>query len=290
MGRKNIKKTLVFIDSSALVETIKGNFSGETLKEIIKLLNGNKLLLLIPEVTKTEIIEEANNLKDDLVKRVEGNLIINKILGIPEQQVQNETKKKKKEIRESNADLIDNLTKNNREVLIKNITDFYESISADLEKIFKHRNTEIIPLTDELIIAGMRRSLLKKAPYTGKDKSNESQHTKDTDCIAFESLTSFLKSLEIKKISHLAMCVRDKDYNSKDGKLHDDILVDISYLNPKYYEGLPQMINAEFKIKIGTEQLQKVTEGEEKLTLASESSGIDYSSSSSSSSQNLSSN
>ena len=61
-----------------------------------------------------------------------------------------------------------------------------------VKKIIKHKNTKTIPMTDVLMLSGMRRSLSKIPPSNARNKK-KTPHTKDQDCIAFESILQFLE-------------------------------------------------------------------------------------------------
>jgi hypothetical protein len=104
----------------------------------------------------------------------------------------------------------------------------------------------------------MRRSLLKKSPYTKIEKITESAHTKDVDCIAFETLVAFYKKQTSKRNKDaLIMCVSDKDYFSIDGVLHDDLKKDIN-VETKCYKTLSEMLEKEFKAQIGSKKRKKM--------------------------------
>ena len=215
-----------------------------------------------------EIITQYTSWKDGVTENIKGNLTTKKILGI-EDLTEKDRNRKKKQKGETEAEKIDSVIELDRKEMIKKIKGHYESISGEIDKIFKHKNTAIVELTDQILIAGMKRSLLKKSPYTKTDKSTENAHTKDIDCIAFEALISFCnKHYNKKKKDCLIMCVSDKDYLSSDGKLHGDMKGDIK-MEHKCYVNLQEMMNKEFKVKIDIEKLKKQKEiSSKELTLS----------------------
>lgn len=270
------KGILLFVDTDIFLDAVFSNHGKAVLEGLMKVLDGNEVFLLLPEVIQMEILEGFNLWRTDLLKTVQGNLETVKILGFKEAAASpSKTGVNNKGSKDSNADLVDGLIKDHRKSLIKTISEFYISMLSDLNKVFSHKNTEVIPLDDDSILQGMKRSLLKKAPHTNREKRTESQHTKDVDCIAFESLVSALKKKDAESTGHLAICVRDRDYHGDNGDLHQDITLEISMFDPVHYADLYSMFEKELTIQIIENKTAQSVE-EEGLTL-SPRSGVDSS-------------
>lgn len=275
MAQKKPSHKLLFIDTNIFIDGIFSNSGNQILEELIKKLNDKKIVIILPEIIKMEIFNKFEEMKKGLIEKAENNLSIEKILGIDD----NVKSKRKESNAGKNAKTIDGIIEKDRKKLINSINEFYKSMSTTISKLFNHKNTKIIELTDKLLLSGMRRSLLKIAPFTNTNKTGESAHTKDADCIAFESLIFHLKANNSKSKNSLIICVSDKDYHSKDGNLHTDISNDLKNFKFKSYKDLPSMFVNEFSdIQIETKQETKKPTGNEVLTLAAPTSGIEQSS------------
>lgn len=264
----------IFIDTNLFIDSITSNDGENILNSIFKQLKKKNIKFVLPEVIKMEILTQYNYWKDDVIGSIKANLETKKILGIKGDLTDAEKKNKKKQKGETEAEKIDGVIEPHRKNMIKKIEEHYKLTSKKINQIFKHKNTKIIALTDQILLAGMKRSLLKKAPYTRLEKHTESAHTKDVDCIAFETLVAFCKkNTDGRKKDILIMCVSDQDYFSSDGKLHKDLIKDIGIEN-KSYKNILEMLDKEFKIKIGFRKLKKDKGMEGKTGSLAGSSGL----------------
>lgn len=269
----------IFIDTNLFIDAMTSNDVENILNSISKQLIKGNIKLILPEVIKIEILTEYNFQKDGVVKAIGLNLETKKILGIEEPLTDAGKKNNKKQKVEIETEKINNVIEPYRKEMIKKIEEHYKSILKMINQIFKHRNTRIITLTDQILLAGIKRSVLKRAPYTRKDphvkpEKHENTHTKDIDCIAFETLLAFCKkNTDKQKRDILIMCVSDPDYFSLDGKLHADLMKDIKLEN-KSYQSIPEMLNKEFQIKIESRKLKKVKGLENKTGSLAGSGGV----------------
>lgn len=270
------RNKLLFVDTNIFLDAITSDFSVSIIKSFCEILDNNKVEFILPEVIKVEIITQYQYWKNDIVRIVEKNLSTENILGIEDTTDKNSKKNQNK--RESEIGIIDDLIKNDRNDVVAKIKKHYETVIQSLEKLFTHKNTKNIRLDYHLLLEGMKRSLLKKSPSTRTEKSTESAHTKDVDCVAFESLISYLESRK-ESDDFLIICVSDKDYLSDDGKLHNDIESDLSQLSHSHYQDLLIMLEKEFQLNIATEDSQEnMDKGEESLTLSPKAGIIEGSS------------
>ena len=248
----------IFIDTNLFIDAVTSNEGEYILGSIIKQLNKKSVKIVLPEVIKAEILTQYTYWKNGVIESVKGNLTTLNILGIKEGLTETDKKNRKKNKGETEAEKIDSVIEPHRKAMIKKIEGRYKSITKKIEQVFKHKNTEIVKLTDQILLAGMKRSLLKKSPYTKTEKITESAHTKDVDCIAFETLVAFYKKQGSKPSKNtLIMCVSDKDYFSNEGTLHDDLKKDIN-IDTKCYKTLPDMLDKEFKAQINSKKGKKV--------------------------------
>lgn len=276
MAKKTLSKKFLFVDTNIFIDALTSNHGEQVIDELAKKLTESKIVLILPEVIKMEIITQYSSWEKDILEKAEENLSVESILGIRDTTGNG---KKKERRGETEAKKIDDIISPDRKRLLEKIKGHYKVVSDDIEKVFGHKNTKVIDLTDQLLFAGMKRSLLKKSPYTRSDKATENAHTKDMDCIAFESLLSFISLQDEKKSKgNLVMCVSDKDYVSKSGDLHDDLKRDIGKFS-KYsrYGSLIDMLKGEFKVEIGSKNKNVPTAREEGFTLSPKTGVVDSS-------------
>ncbi len=214
----------VFIDTSIFLDVLYSNTSSEYIDKILKELSDNKMILLLPKVIQMEILKDFTLWKKDLLEGITQKLEIDLILDVTDKDKVGTGKSKKK--KSDNLSLIDGITKKTRTELIKNVSDFYQKIQTKLNSIFTSKNTKIIELSDTIIIKGIERSLLKKAPSTKLDKKTEHQHLKDVDCIAFESILCFLGGCKLSREDIFYIFTSDDDYLDEDN-LREDIKKDL---------------------------------------------------------------
>lgn len=249
----------IFIDTNLFFDIMTSNNGENVLDAILAQLSKNNIKFILPEVIKVEIFTQYNSWKSSVIESIKINLETKKILGIKDALTDTEKKKNKKQKGETEAEKIDSLIEPHRKKIVKKIEEHYQLILKKSDNVFKHKNTKILTLTNQILLAGMKRSLLKKAPYTKSEKQTESAHSKDVDCIAFETLVTFCKKVtNEKKKNVLIMCVSDQDYFSSDGKIHFDLIKDIGIGN-KSYQSISVMFNKEFQINIEAQEENKGT-------------------------------
>jgi len=245
---KNILK-IIFIDTNVFINCVfkeDEDLGIDTIDQIIEKLNGQKTVLILPEIIKTEVIEEIHGKFINLIKYIE-------------ERLQNESLKNSfKNTRISH--LFEETVKENKNEIIKKINKIEDSILKKVNEIFNHKNTKRLTLSEKLILAGMKRSLLKLAPYSNPNvSSKKTAYIKDVDCIAFESLLEYINKNSNKKKSKIIICTNDIDYfeNFEKNKLCSDILKDINNKNVSAYTNPLEMLNKEFDKQYSREQLNK---------------------------------
>ncbi len=265
----------IFLDTNLFIDVVTSNDGESILNSILKQLAKKGVVLVLPEVIKMEILTQYTFWKQGVAENIKLNLDTKRILGIKEALTDTEKKDKKKQKGETEAEKIDSLMAPHRAQMIKKIEGYYRAISKKTEQIFRHKNTKMIALSDQILLAGMKRSLLKKSPYTRTDKGTENAHTKDIDCIAFETLAAFCKKSSQGNIKNsLIMCVSDKDYFSTDGNLHSDLKEDIK-METKFYRTIPEMLEKEFKVLIVQKRSKKNKKTEDSIgSLAGSNGGL----------------
>lgn len=258
-------KKYVFIDTSVFLDVLYSDTSSEDLSKILKELNDNKFLLILPSVTFKEIEKDFKFWKRNLVKGIEQQLSIDLILNVTDKDKTGGKDVKKKKIH--NSVLIDKITKAERSRLIEAVENFYETLEKNLEFIFKHKNTKVIDLTSDIILKGIERSLLKKAPSTKLDKKTEHQHLKDVDCIAFESILAFLGSSSVRKDDIFYLVTDDNDYKSDDGKLLRDELINDLFMfkktNIRYAQSIDSVVAGKIKKRVDKKEAIGSLSGED---------------------------
>lgn len=253
-------KNYLFIDTDVFFDAMTSNSSKEILNKLNNKLDDKNTFLILPVVILKEIEKLFENWKVDFFKKTEGNLTVKKILGIEEQLTNSNAKQKKRSYELLNSDLIDKLIKEKRDNLLAEIKQFYADLSKKFDLILKHKNTIIIELTDELVLNGIKRSLLKKAPYTRNDKITENAHTKDVDCIAFESLLFYLNNEnKVGTKDNLSLCIKDSDYRKLDRTLCEDISSDLKKFSLKDYETIELMLNDSSRVVSKTKKTEQGT-------------------------------
>ncbi len=249
---KDVSK-FVFIDTCVFLDVLYSDSSSEIMGKIISELNSNKVTLILPKVILKEIEKDFKFWKKDLLSGIEKNLSIDLILGITDKE-KTGGKDSKKQKKTDNSLLIEKITKEDRLKLTKTVESFYNELETKLEFIFQHKNTKVIELDNNIILKGIERSLLKRAPSTKLDKKIEHQHMKDVDCIAFESLLSFFDSVSISKSDIFYLITGDSDYKMEDSDLlRDELINDLSKFkktNIKYFQSIDHIFVGKSKKEI----------------------------------------
>lgn len=230
MTQKIKSNKYVFIDTNIFLDILYSDTSSDDLDKILKEINSKKITLLVPKVIQMEVLKDFAMWKKNFLESIAQKLKIDLILDVTEKDKTGTGKDRKK--KNNNTLLIDNLTKDSRDELVRKVSDFYTEIEDKLRSIFGNGNTKIIELSDSIIIKGIERSLLKKAPSTKLDKKTEHQHMKDVDCIAFESVLHFFSENKLSSYDIFHIFTTDSDYFDED-KLRDDIKNDLSKFKDK---------------------------------------------------------
>ncbi len=247
---KKVKKgrKFAFIDTSVFLNILYSDFSLEIIDKLNKELNNDKIFLIFPVVILREIQKDFEFWKKELLSSIENQIAIEYILGITDKE---KTGGKGSKNKNTNSLLIDKITKEDRQNIIKTVKVFYENIEKNINSIFQHKNTKILELNNDIILKGIERSLMKKAPSTKLDKKTESQHLKDVDCIAFETLLNFFNSETIMKDDMFYLITDDDDYKTSDDNcLRDDLIQDLSKFNKvniKYCQSIDDIFSLRSK-------------------------------------------
>jgi len=243
------KKKIVFIDTNIFLACATAEINDsdiDVLEKIHSRLERDEMTLLLPEVIKEETYRK---LEEAFGRFREASKIPDAVGANPEQK-KDAKLKLLKEIQQ------DEIKKANEQVL-KKIKEREDAANKLLSKIFKHKNTVEIALSDEVILSGLRRSALVMRPSSAAN-GDKAHHTKDIDCLAWESVLAGLKANEDFKSAALFICTRDSDYfgTSKDETIHKQISDDTKKHvgTVKGYSDLLKMLDAEFKIKYAKAQ------------------------------------
>ena len=201
-----------------------------------KLLNEDKVKLLLPEIIKIEFIKIFNSKKEDLFCEIN---------------------KHKKEIMMNGR-----LNKKPKDD-IKKIIDLYmkkkettaEKVKLEIESIFKHKNTiqSGLELTPNIFVEAYKVYLKDEKPYRNNKKKDDSKQDKiiQNDCLIIETLKSFLN---LQSNYTFYFCSQNKidfgDFNKKNKKfyIHQDIKE--KFKNIDYFENLGKLLNSKFKTKL----------------------------------------
>lgn len=232
------QRVYAFIDTDVFIRSLLGNYGDKILEILVINLDENKLTLIFPDIIKSEVLHLFTKEKRKTIERVTSNLEIRKVLGIQEPTTDEKKKNRSQNsivpTRDvSNSEKLDEVTKADRDNLLLKIENYYECIFKKLEDIFQHKNSKNIDVTNEIMLRGMKRSLMKLPPFS--DKTTEQSRTKDADCIAFEALIDLVNSDFIPVSEKLVMCLSDKDYIDQDGKIHEHIKIDLAKISSTVY-------------------------------------------------------
>ena len=214
MKRKKVKiSKLLFIDTNiiincALEEVDKHNIN--TLKDIEKNLDKKEIILILPENIKEEVFINIKDRFEKLQKNAEEKF---KNLNFDDGRFKTPVS-------------IEEEINKNRDILVEKIKDRHKSVTKIIDKLFKHKNTKIINVTNELVVSGMKRACLMKSPYTSI-MSNKTSFLRDKDCIAFEALLNYLKKEKDTKKMRFIICSEDGDYFKSESDLYDEVIREI---------------------------------------------------------------
>jgi hypothetical protein len=249
---KKIRK-IVFVDTNIFVSCIFEEMEGLNLgflDKIKKLLNKNKIILVLPEVIKNEIENELKMGFYNLENGIESKL--------SERISEKEKDKKKKSLL---PEIYRKLEKDGVKLLkIKQ-----KKSETIINSIFEHKNTRIIKLNNDIITLGITRSLRMIPPYNDYNKDKPT-FLKDRDCIAFESLLYSSKEIKDSNNLELIICTDDCDYYRRDdkNKLDSEIEKDASrkFKTIFVYKNLIQMLRKKFNEHYTVKQEEKYQDRE----------------------------
>lgn len=252
-----MQKKILFIDASVYINCAlqEANDSNcEVLENILKKIEKEELTLVLPEITKNEVLvrlkPKFNELKESLLSLLKPLNDESKIL-------ENKLKAKKTNEKTSKLklDTINKIIKKSESNIDDAIKSEYNKSFEIINKIFNSKNIYNISLSDSLILKGIKRSLLKRPPF--RDSGGKT-HTKDQDCIAFECQLFQLSEEKTLQNQKYIICVDDSDYLDKKKKIYPEILEDIKPFCKEIvgYNNPLEMLNEEFKAKYSKEDIE----------------------------------
>ncbi|MCK5061930.1 DUF4935 domain-containing protein [Candidatus Parcubacteria bacterium] len=239
---------IVFIDTNIYINCAYEEFEDlnlDVLDKIIENLDSDKMILVLPEIIKSEVLVNLKNRFDKIKKAIPDSFSSISF---------------KKELENNKSKTVSKLISKSKKYFIKEFEKSNKSTIDIIQKVITHKNTNIVPLTDQLVLRGINRSLLKKAPYSKMEKA----YTKDCDCIAFETLKQYLTKLKNSKKYSCIICSDDSDYfkNIKENKLSEDIILEVEKLSGKIigYNNPLEMLKNEFEATYSEEEVEKFKE------------------------------
>lgn len=227
-------KKLLFIDTNIFISCIYKeieNLDIKPLKDVLKKLKQDELILIMPEIIEKEIYYTLDKNFSDYKKQ-----LIDDFKNLIE-----------KKGSERGSHLIKDVLKESQTNCLSKVNEAMEEGKKIVKEIILQKNTKKVPLENELIMKGIRRSIFKIPPFT--DNRDKPQHTTNQDCFAFESVLKFLEDKTYKKYT-LVACINDADYylNKEDDTLkkaiEDDLKKYIKYI--KSYKNPLEMLKKEF--------------------------------------------
>lgn len=242
-----LEQNLVFMDTGIFIGCLIGKFKDvdiKILEKIIDQLDNNNIILILPESLKEEFFKVFDNIFDQ-AKEYNAKCF---------SQIKEQPKNEKSQLTKITNKALEQGEKYAKDEIKK----IKESSFKVFNKIFNHKNTKIIKLSDSILIKALKRSALFIPPKTRK--AVKKAHPTDNDCTNYESLIDYLSKGSFKK-NKLIFCAIDSDYFSeeKENQLHktiNDELIKyckeiLVYTNPL------EMLNKEFQEKIPKEEVKQ---------------------------------
>lgn len=235
----------LFIDTNIYIACsllIKHGHEPETIEKLNKLLNSNKLILILPEIIELEFFRE---------------------LEVTLTQIKKSCDNFKKEFKKSK--IFPSYLNDEKEKIFKIINQIYEKREESskesknrIMKLFKHNNVEKIPLNFDIFLNGYKRVLSGKKPC--KSYKDEKKHIIDADSMIVESIIYFTK--DKKNIDFILCSDNHKDFGIyeeeiKDHILHDDIKEDLPK-NTKYYTDLFKVFDEELDSQVNVKEQKEI--------------------------------
>lgn len=253
--KKSTKTTgkLVFIDTSSFINCAAEEVVGldlQTLEKISKKIESGEIVLVLPENINIETL---------------------RVLESTFEKFKDKVKKHWKAISESQKDepaVVKTALVSAEKSTLEEIDKKYSKSRKLIEKIFKAKSTKRINITGDSIIAGIKRAVLKKPPFTDpRQKSKENSHSIDQDCIAVESILSFLSGNKEYKELDLIICTSDVDYFTQDDELSPEIRDELAIHSKgiRAYQSPVEMLKKEFEQKYSKKQEKEYKEIQPKI-------------------------
>jgi len=248
MAKRAKSKKYVFIDTNVFINILFMDSDGKILKKFLKLIKKEKAFLIIPENIKREIefilYEESFFLRDEIYNSFLKNALL---------LLEDKTKQDKSEVKEAILNGFKKSLEKHKELLLKDSNDFCKLKQNEFKDVCDCGYTKCISISEESLLNGIKRSLMKLAPFTSplSKKKRENTHLKDSDCITFETILSFLKEEKSNKKTNLSfiMCVSDKDYTTEDEKILKDIENELKDFNLIHCKNLEEIFKKGFNEK-----------------------------------------
>lgn len=129
-----------------------------------------------------------------------------------------------------------------------------DEVWYNLELIFEHKNTKVLPLNEQILLAAYKRGIMGKKPfvqgYAGRDsafkKNALPSHNIQPDCIIIENLASFLKT---QNNFYLYLATNDSGFYTSLDKKEIDAEIK-KELNIKYFsQTLSELLNKAIGLK-----------------------------------------
>ena len=143
-------KKLLFIDTNVFINCVfqrTEDLNCEPLKEILRKLEKDELILIMPEIIENEIFLTLKSVASELKEEIEKYF----------KSISQEIKKKEGKV----SKLIIDSIEEGKKSCLKKIEDANTEGLKLLKKIIKDKNTEKISMTNELLINGMKRAFYK---------------------------------------------------------------------------------------------------------------------------------
>ncbi|MFA5925619.1 MAG: PIN domain-containing protein [Parcubacteria group bacterium] len=237
-------KKYLFIDTNIYIQCCLLELEGDnldTLNDLEKLLEKNKVKLLLPEVVELEFYKRIEEKMEELK---------NKIGSYKESINKGDLDKKiKKDLIKKLGECMKDREKNT------------EKVKKKMEEIFENKKFTIkknLEINENNLINSYKTFLSGKKPYK-KEGKGEIQ----PDCLIIETLVSFFNG--IRKYDLFFCSSNKKDFAQHQGDKKDLIIhseVAKRFKNIKYYENLFELLNAEFGGQYSEESIKELNEKE----------------------------
>lgn len=243
----------LFIDTNIYIQCCLLELEGDnldTLNDLEKLLEKNKVKLLLPEVVELEFYKVLENKFSELKKKI----------GLYGTSIKND-KSFDEKIRE---DLVRKL-----EECVKDREKNTEKVKEKMEGIFGNKK-----FTIKKDLAIKEKYLLNayKSFLSGEKPSKEGAGTIQPDCVIIETLASYFQGTGKYELFFCSANKWDFAQNPKaenSFSIHKDIAK--RFKNIKYYVNLFELLNAEFGGQYSKESIEKIKEKEAEVYIYSPS-------------------